>query len=144
MIRSITQNDREVFIRLSEEFYNSDAVLKPIPHSFHEALFDELMRSDTYAECYLFEEQGTVVGYAQLSKTYSREAGGNVLLIEEIYIIPSFRGRGLATEFFDFIHKRADTARFRLEVEPENEGAVKLYKRMGYRFLDYKQMIKGN
>lgn len=144
MFRKITGEDRDVFLKLSEEFYNSDAVLKPVPRDFHIALFDELMRSDAYAECYLFEEDERVVGYAQLSKSYSREAGGKVIWIEELYIIPQYRGMGIATGFFEWIHKREDTARFRLEVEPENEAAVRLYKRMGYRFLDYKQMIRGN
>ena len=32
--------------------------------------------------------------------------------------------------------------RLRLEVEPENERAVALYKKLGYRELEYRSMIK--
>ena len=33
-------------------------------------------------------------------------------------------------------------ARYRLEAEPENEGAVRLYHRMGYKELPYMQLVK--
>ena len=35
----------------------------------------------------------------------------------------------------------ADCARFRLEVERENEGAVRLYESLGFRFFEYDQMV---
>mgnify|MGYP002740687863 FL=1 len=33
-------------------------------------------------------------------------------------------------------------ARFRLEVEPDNEGARRLYGRLGYEELPYVQMVR--
>ena len=39
-------------------------------------------------------------------------------------------------------HKEEGVTRFRLEVEKENERAWKLYKRQGYDWLEYDQMIK--
>ena len=105
--------------------------------------FAELMRSDDYAFCYIFVLDGEVAGYSLLAKTYSQEAGGKVLWIEEIYVLPSFRGRGIGNAFFDFLIKNrpTDVKRLRLEVEREHERAVKLYKSFGFDFLDYDQMI---
>ena len=83
-------------------------------------------------------------GYAQIARTYSQEAGGPVVWIEELYVKPGYRGRGIGNAFFDLLEKTyPDAARFRLEVEEENEGAVRLYERRGYRFIPYRQMIKG-
>ena len=39
-------------------------------------------------------------------------------------------------------HKEEGVARFRLEVEEDNTRAAALYERLGYKPLDYKQMIK--
>lgn len=144
MIRKINENDRESFICMSEMMYSSSAVSHSIPHSYHIRTFDELMKSDTYAQAYIFEYNGKTAGYALLAKTFSREAGGMVIWIEEIYIKEEFRGKGLGSEFFAYLeeNKSDNVARLRLEVEPDNDGAIALYKRMGYEPLEYSQMIK--
>lgn len=95
MIREITRNDRDSFLRLSDEFYKSEAVLHDIPAAYHEAAFDELMRSKEYASAYMIEWEGEIVGYLLTAKTYSREAGGLVLWLEEMYMRPAYRSKGL-------------------------------------------------
>lgn len=144
MIRKIKKEDKLQFIAMSEMMYASDAVSHNVPTEHHIRTFDELMRSDIYADAYIFECGGKTAGFALLAKTFSREAGGMVIWIEEIYIKEEFRGKGLGTEFFEYIenNKPKNTARLRLEVEEDNTGAVALYKRMGYDFLEYRQMIK--
>ena len=64
----------------------------------------------------------TPAGYALLQKTYSREAGGLTIWIDEIYLRPAFRGKGLAKELFALAHTLG-AKRLRLEVEPENTRA---------------------
>lgn len=135
--------DKETYLKMAREFYATDAVLIHVGEEHFLSTFDELMRSDEYAICYIFELDGKTVGYSLLAKTYSQEAGGLVLWIEEIYVSPEFRGRGIGKAFFDFIlkNKPRDVKRLRLEVERENEGAVRLYKSFGFDFLGYDQMI---
>ena len=142
-IRPIIEGDREIYLKMAAEFYASDAVLLHVGNEHFSATFSELMRSDEYASCYIFELDGDVAGYSLIAKTYSQEAGGLVLWIEEIYVAPAFRGRGIGKEFFSFLIKNrpASVKRLRLEVERENEGAVRLYKSFGFDFLDYDQMI---
>ena len=144
MIRKIGENDREIFLKMSRDFYASDVVFRNIPEKFHEDAFEELMKSDLYADCYIFEYDGQVAGYALLAKTYSREAGGVVIWIEELYVLPLFRGKGIARAFFDYLFENIPAARYRLEIEPENERAVKLYIEEGFYKLPYHQMIKGD
>ena len=145
MIRKLEEKDRKEFLRLSKIFYASAAVLHDIPERFHEKAFEEMMRSDIYAEGYLFEEEGKAAGYALNAKTYSREAGGMVLWLEELFILPEYRSRGLGREFFAYAEGYAREngyARIRLEVEEDNVRAVSLYERLGYLPLEYKQMLK--
>lgn len=129
---------------MAEEFYSSDAVLHPIPRAYIERTADEALQSDAYAEIYLLECEGEPAGYGLTARTFSQEAGGSVLWIEELYIREQFRSRGLGREFFSYIEEKNKdrTARIRLEVEEENTRAASLYERLGYEKLDYKQMIK--
>lgn len=143
MIRRITPNDRNLFVTLSKEFYSTDAVSHTIPHEYHEKSFDELMRSDEYIECFIFEQDGETAGYALIAKTFSPEAGGVVVWIEELYVRESFRGKGLGKTFFKYMEENYPAARYRLEIEPENLRAKKLYSSLGYKELPYAQMIKG-
>ena len=144
MIRKLTENDRDLYIRMAEEFYSSDAVLHPIPRAYIERTANEALCSDAYAEIYLLECEGEPAGYGLTARTFSQEAGGSVLWIEELYIREQFRSRGLGREFFSYIEEKNKdrTARIRLEVEEENTRAASLYERLGYEKLDYKQMVK--
>ena len=142
--RKINPDDRAEFLAMSREFYESDAVLHSIPEEFHERSFEELMRSDVYLECYIMETDGKAVGYALLTKTFSREAGGLNIWVDELYLRPEYRGLGAGSAFFAFLEQTHPAARYRLETEPENERAQSLYRRMGYRDLPYLQMIKGS
>lgn len=144
MIRKITEKDRNIFLAMTEDFYNSDAVCYRVPEEYRIRTFNELMRSDTYMEGFIFEYEGNIAGYALISKSFSPEAGGSVVWIEELMILPEYRSRGLGTQFFRFLEKNIPAARYRLETEPENEGAIRLYKRMGYEFCPYIQWIKEN
>ena len=144
MIRRFTENDRETYIEMAGEFYHSDAVLHPIPDEYFARTVEEALRSDSYAEIFLFECGGETAGYGLTAKTFSQEAGGYVWWIEEIYIREKFRSRGLGREFFRYLEeeKGRDVTRLRLEVEADNTRAVSLYERLGYEVLDYVQMMK--
>ena len=64
--------------------------------------------------------------------------------LEELYIRPQFRCQGLGKEFFTYVDEKiAPTVkRIRLEIEPDNLRAKKLYLAMGYEDLAYAQMVK--
>lgn len=144
-IRKITSEDRDFFIAASKAFYASAAVAHDVPASYHLTTFEELMNSEVYQSGYILEVDGASVGYALVSKTFSHEAGGTVWWLEELYILPEYRGKGLGRSYFDFIEKAAaenGVRRLRLEVEPDNTRAAKLYFDLGYKPLNYAQMLK--
>lgn len=144
MIRKIADCDRAVYLAMAEEFYASDAVAHSVPRSHFERTFEELRRSDVYAEGYLFEQKGEAAGYALVAKTFSQEAGGMVYWLEEIYVRPAYRGQGIAAKFLSFLIETASRhgARLRLEAEPENERAIELYRKRGFEPLPYIQLVK--
>lgn len=140
MIRKIKPADKDFYINSVKAFYSSDAVLHNIPTEYITNTFDELMKSDTYIECYIFEKDNQKAGYALLAKMFSQEAGGEVIWIDEIFVLPKFRAMGLSSEFFKFIQNNSKAKRFRLEFCPDNQKAIEVYKRHGFTPLEYNQM----
>jgi diamine N-acetyltransferase len=144
MIRRISPDDRAEYIKMAKDFYSSDAVCHSVPPCHFESTFTELMRSQEYAEAYVMEYRKRIAGYALLAKTFSQEAGGMVVWIEELYVKPEYRGHGLGHAFFKFLkeHLPQNTKRLRLEVESSNQRAVSLYRRLGFQDLEYLQMFR--
>lgn len=144
MIRKFVPEDREDYIRFSTEFYNSSAVDKPVPREHFEQGFDEMMRSDVYVQGYMLVCDGNNVGYCVTMKTYSVEAGGITIWIDELFVLEEYRSKGLGRELFKYIEKNGDKKlrRIRLEVELENGRAISLYKKMGYEPAPYDGMWK--
>ena len=144
MIRKFVPEDREDYIRFSTEFYNSSAVDKPVPRVHFEQGFDEMMRSDVYVQGYMLVCDGNNVGYCVTMKTYSVEAGGITIWIDELFVLEEYRSKGLGRELFKYIEENGDKKlrRIRLEVELENGRAISLYKKMGFEPAPYDGMWK--
>ena len=144
MIRKFVPEDREDYIRFSTEFYNSSAVDKPVPREHFEQGFDEMMRSDVYVQGYMLVCDGNNVGYCVTMKTYSVEAGGITIWIDELFVLEEYRSKGLGRVLFKYIEENGDKKlrRIRLEVELENGRAISLYKKMGFEPAPYDGMWK--
>lgn len=142
MIRHLTERDEALFCTLSDEFYHSDGVLHPVPKEHFHRAFSEMMRSRDYLDCFIIESGGEAAGYGLLVKSYSQEAGGVVVWLDELYIRPEFQSRGLGSEFFGYVFEHYPAARYRLEIEPDNDRARALYERLGFEALPYCQMIR--
>lgn len=102
------------------------------------------MRSDELVQGYMLVYGGVNAGYCITMKNYSIEAGGIVIWIDELFVLPEYRSKGLGREMFDYIERHGDKnlRRIRLEVEEENAGAVKLYKKLGFVKAPYDGMWK--
>lgn len=141
MIRPMTKQDRELYLQMAHQFYSSEAVLHPLPEEIYDKNFHQLSRENPYIKGYILEQEGEAAGYLILSFTFSAEVGGLVVLVEELFVLPAFQNRGLGGQALDFVRREfPQAARFRLEVTAQNQGAVRLYRRAGYRPLDYLQM----
>nr|DAI53012.1 MAG TPA: acetyltransferase domain containing protein [Inoviridae sp.] len=142
--REISLQDKELFVELMREFYHSPAVLHPVPDEYFCQTVDEALAGSPYVKAFILEQDGRTAGYGLLALTYSAEAGGLVVWLEELYIRDAFRGLGLGGGFIRFVEDayKGKAARLRLEAEPDNTGAIRLYKRLGFEELPYKQLIK--
>lgn len=142
MIRKANLRDKETYLKMATEFYNSPATAHPVPTSFLEQTFSRFITDGTYGDIYICEENNTVVGYLLTAKTWSQEGGGMVCWIEEFFVPELYRGKGYGSKMIDYVLTNEPAARFRLEVETDNEKAVALYKRLGFSFMEYSSMVK--
>ena len=143
-IRDFEKADRAAVLAMVDTFYSSPGVLHRIPVEHFDLAYDEMCGGGSLRlRGLIIEVDGKPAGFCSLSFSYSTAAGGPVVLIEEVYIDPAFRGLGLGTAAFDFIKKEysGKAARLRLEVAPDNQRAIELYERIGFEKLPYVQMI---
>lgn len=145
-IRTFLPSDREAVLALVADFYNSPACLHRIPVQNFADAFDEMAADRGLMRGLALVEAGRICCYCQLAFTYSTEAGGPVVLLEELYLAPDCRGRGWGSEVLEFLKREyaGRAARIRLEVAPENPRARQLYEREGFAVLGYTQMILEN
>ncbi len=143
-IRKMVPGDREMVLGMMVEFYDSDAVLCHPDRQVLGRCVDDCLAGSAYVEGFVFELDGAVAGYGMTAIGYATEAGGICVHVEDIYVLEEFRGRGLGTAFLAFVEQRyhGKAVRYRLEVEPDNQGADRAYRRCGYRELGYRQLYK--
>lgn len=144
MIRNVRLDDKDIILSMMTSFYGSEAVIHPVSTQHFETTFAAAMDGSPFLRLLLLETKtGNPTGYALLNFTRSNEAGGLVVILEELYLKEVHRCAGYGSALLRFLeHEYPVAARFRLEVCKENQKAIALYQRLGYEFLDYQQMVK--
>ena len=145
IIRSMKEEDSVEVLEMMKVFYASPALLSDPSEDVMKRDIADCLGDNPFIECFVFENNtGVIMGYSMVAHSYSTECGGNCVWVEDIYIKPDYRGKSIAGEFFDYLDNLygREAVRFRLEVEEENERAVKAYKKAGFEKLGYVQMAK--
>ncbi len=141
MIREINKSDENEYFEMAENFYNSDAVSHKIPKENFKSAFESAINNNPYIKLYILEIEGIIAGYAAIAVTFTTEGGGKTVWLDELYIKPEYRGKGLGRELIGFLKSDGIIKRIRLEITPENEKAKKLYISEGFVPCEYKQLI---
>ena len=144
MIRRFEQADAEDYYSMAREFYSSGASSRSISDDSLYTTFALITSNSPYVQGYIFEYEGEPVGYALITLTYSAEVGGLVILTNEAYVLPEYRGMGFCSEFIRYLEDMfAEKAKLlRLELEYTNLHAIELYQNMGFQAHRSMQMIK--
>ena len=144
LIRDFRACDREEIFKMMRVFYDSDAVLHTASDEVLYRDIDDCLSDLPYIEGYVIEKNGEIAGYSMVAKSYTTEYGGLLIFIEDLYIKEDFRGLGIGSSFFRFIEEKykGQAVRYKLEVEEENENAISVYEKSGYKKLGYFTMSK--
>ncbi len=144
-IRPMTAADAPAVAAMMQVFYASPAVHTNGSAEIFARDIEACTGDCPYLEGYVFENPsapGEIMGYAMLAKSFSTEFGCPCIWLEDLYIQEKHRGKGIGNAFFTHIEETFSNVIFRLEVEEENEGAVRLYRSRGYDTLPYMEMKK--
>lgn len=98
----------------------------------------QLVRDESLGRLWLICVDDAPVGYVALCFGFSLESHGRDGVIDEIYLLPTYRRQGLGTAAIQFVEaeaRRLGVKRLYLEVERPNSAAVALYSRLGFQDL---------
>ena len=100
-----------------------------------EATLCQSLFEERSAEVVFAEEDGEVVGFALFFHNFSTFLGRAGIYLEDLYILPEYRGRGYGRTLLDcaIAHIREETdAPVTLHVAAWNQTAVQLYRQCGF------------
>ena len=106
-IRDIKPQDREIVWGMVNNFYTgTGACLHPLERENFEKTFVECLKEEkTYARMLVIEGEDGLCGYCILAFTWSNEAGGMVVWVEELYFTDQARGKGYGKKVFQWLEK---------------------------------------
>ncbi len=139
-IRKITEKDKGLMLAMLKDFYHSPAVDHLVADEVLERTASDAAAGNGI-DGYLLYDGDDPVGYSLVTSFYAAEVGGKCVMIEDLYLKEACRGKGYGHQFFAWLQEQyKDARRFRLEVTMENTGAIALYQRLGFQWLNYGQM----
>ena len=127
--------DAALVLALNQELFEEDGLTSFPLADRQRALEALLAEPGDWGVIWLIQDGETVVGYTVLTWGFTVEVGGRFVLIDELYLRASHRGRGWGSTALAFI---ADWAReqgcvaLQLEVEHHNQRARAVYARNGF------------
>ena len=90
------------------------------------------------AECWVVEAEGALVAYAIFFRNFSTFLAKPGLYLEDVYVRPAFRGRGIGGALLHALGRLAverGYGRFEWTVLDWNEGAIRFYRGLGATVL---------
>jgi ribosomal protein S18 acetylase RimI-like enzyme len=147
-LAAVAGADLPLLERLVRAYYRDDGQVFDAKRQ--RAALTALVEGEPFGRAWLILLGGRAIGYLVLSWGFSVEAGGKEACLDELYLVPEVRNRGLGGRVLALVEAQARAAGMRrifLEVERHNR-ALGLYRRAGYvghdRFLMSKRLDRGN
>lgn len=136
-IQRATEGDVDLLVQLIGAFYAESAY--PLDEAGARRAFTQLATQPALGRVWLVMAEDEPVGYLALTFGFSLEYNGRDAFIDDFYIRPAHRDRGLGTAVLDEVLKEArslDVRAVHLEVERTNQRAQAVYARHGFRDND--------
>jgi ribosomal protein S18 acetylase RimI-like enzyme len=136
-LRLATPADCALLVELMTEFYAEAQY--PLNRTRAEAAFSELLSDPKLGLVWLIELEARTVGYVVMTLGFSMEYGGRDAIVDDLFVQPDFRGRGLGTRAFEQVRVACAERGVRaihLGVARDNDAAQSVYRRAGFVDID--------
>ncbi len=130
-------SDIAICMAMIKDFYSIDNY--PFEEVKVKRCFEEILRNKELGRFWMLSDEDKIIGYLILCFGYSFEYGGKDAFIDEFYLIPEARGKGLGTQALKSLRvhaKKLNVKAIHLEVENTNKIGNKLYKKLGFKGND--------
>jgi ribosomal protein S18 acetylase RimI-like enzyme len=145
--RLATKDDEAHLLRMMRKLaeqepgaYFDEPVVRKALHDF--------LANPEFGKAWIFSERAPPAGYIVLTLGYSFEYHGRDAFVDELYVEPQYRRRGIARQAMQFLEQQAremGVKALHLEVDHGNIPALELYRGAGYadhhRYLMTKRLV---
>jgi ribosomal protein S18 acetylase RimI-like enzyme len=134
--------DRDAIVAMMRDFYAHEKM--NLTAETLKAL-DRVLCAPGIGEVHLVMESDASVGYFVLMHGFSLEHGGATGLLDELFIIPAARGKGIGKAALARVMELGREREWRvvyLEVSHENTAAHELYTHAGFTVLARKYLTR--
>jgi len=142
-IRPVTREDRAAVLRLLAAQLAEHAI--DMPNDGLARAVDAVMADPERGRLLVALADGRAVGVAALSFVFPIEHGGRSAWLEELYVEPGHRGRGIGGALLDAactLAAACGAAAVDLEVDAGHARAARLYERAGFRPLPRARWVR--
>ncbi|HUR32863.1 MAG TPA: GNAT family N-acetyltransferase [Vicinamibacterales bacterium] len=132
-LRLATAGDVPVLATLMGEFYAEGGY--PLPSAQAARTFERLLAAPDRGLVWLMVHEGQPAGFVVLTVSFSMEFGGLRGFVDDLFVAPAFRRRGLASEALEVLKEACHTRGVRallVETSLDNDLAVRVYRRAGF------------
>lgn len=136
-VRKIRRGDEKSFLGLINALADYEKLKRPSPAARSRLIRDGFGRNKKYTG-YLAFHGAEAVGYAIIFETYSSFLALPTLYLEDIFILPGWRSRGIGRKLFGYClseAKKRNCGRMEWVVLDWNKPAIKFYELIGAAHL---------
>lgn len=133
-IRLATVDDMQVLTMLFDE-YRVFYGLASDPRGAGEFLAARLSAGESVVLLAVGDPHEGIVGFTQLFRGFSSLSLGTVIILNDLFVVPSARRRGVGGQLVDAAveyAKQCGALRLDLEAHPDNAPAMRLYHAKGF------------
>lgn len=141
-MRRAHQADIPLLIRLMASFYAESGY--KLDHLLAKEAFAALLSKEHLGCVWLIDEGGQPAGYVVVTFRFSMEYCGLIACLDDLYVLPERRNRGLSTTALDQVRafcKELGIRAVTVEVAPNNGPAQTVYRRLGLTEASGRQLL---
>ena len=131
-IHSASLNDVPALIRLMTEFYGESGL--PLPEGNARAAFTTLFSDPRLGGAWIARDGEEPLGHVVLTVSFSMEYGALRGFVDDLFVRPAARGRGVAGALIDAVVadcRARDVRALLVEVGPDNGPGRRVYEKAG-------------
>jgi GNAT superfamily N-acetyltransferase len=133
VIRLATLSDVDALVALMQQFY-AEAQFTLSAQAASRA-FEALLDDSRLGVVWMIEEDGHPAGFVVLTVGFSMEYGGLRGFVDDFYVAPQYRRRGLGHAALEEVKRacrRRGVRALHVETGPDNDAAMNAYRRVGF------------